>query len=41
VIGKAAFVHARIKEQSGRSAAPHSGLRAIIAGLRKPIASPN
>jgi hypothetical protein len=35
VIAKLAFVHARIHAQAGRRTAPHSTVRAIIAGLRR------
>src|SRR5262249_42317132 len=35
VIGKLAFVHQRIHAQAGRMPARHSGLRAMIAGLRQ------
>jgi hypothetical protein len=34
VIGKLAFIQARIHAQAGRVARPNSGLRAMIAGLR-------
>jgi len=35
VIGKLTFIQACIHAQSGRTAAPNSGIRAVIAGLRQ------
>jgi hypothetical protein len=39
VIGKLTFIHERIHAQRGRRAVPYSGLKALVAGLKRKVGS--